>query len=63
VQDGLLQVLAAVEAMALHHPVGLRPHRWRETMLDAEFRVEQIKLVLSGGSAFAQAEQAVGARG
>ena len=70
-QDGLLQVLSAVEAMALQdvldaavepldHAVRLRPHRWREAVLDAQLGAEQVELVLSGRSALAQAEQAVG---
>ena len=48
----------AVEA--LDHAVGLRPHLWREAMLDAEFGAEQVEFVLSGGCARAQAEEAVG---
>ena len=35
-------------------------HRGREAVLDAKFGAEQVKLVLAGGSSFAQAEQAVG---
>ncbi len=70
-QEGLLQVLAAPEAMALKdildpaveafdHTVRLRPHRGCKTMLDAEVRAEQVELVLSGGGASSQAEQPVG---
>jgi len=70
-QEGPLQVLAALEAMALKdvldpaiepldHAVCLRPHRGRETVLDAEVCAEQVELMLSGGAAFAQAEQPVG---
>src|SRR6056297_1831958 len=49
---------AAIEP--LDHAVCSRPHRARETVLDAELGAEQIELVLSGGGAFAQAEQPVG---
>src|SRR6056297_975919 len=70
-QDGLLEVLAALEAMALKnildatvepldHAVGLRSHRGREAVLDAKLGAEQVELVLSAGAAFAQAEQTVG---
>ena len=70
-QEGLLQVLAAVEAMALQdildpavealdHAVRLRPHRRCEAMLDAEFCAEHVELVLACGRALAQAEQPVG---
>lgn len=55
--DGLRQVLAALEAMALksvldpaveplEHAVRLRSHRGRETVLNAEFRAEQVELGL-----------------
>ena len=64
------RVFAAVEAVALKdvldpsvealdHAVGLRPHRWREAVLDAKLGAEQVELVLAGGSAFAQAEEPV----
>lgn len=70
-QDGLLQVVAALEPMALKnildatvesldHAVCLRPHRGCEAVLDAELGAEQVELVLSGSGAFAQAEQPVG---
>ena len=70
-QEGLLQVLAAVEAVALQdvldpavealdHAVGLRSHRRGQAMLDAEVGAQEVKLVLSRCSASAQAEQAVG---
>jgi len=70
-QDGLLQVLAALEVMALEdildasvepldHAVCLWPHRRGQAVLDAELGAEQVELVLSGGAAFAQAEQPVG---
>ena len=70
-QEGLFQVLAAVEAVALQdlldpavealdHAVGLRPHRRREAVLDPEVRAEGVELVLSAGGALAQAEEPVG---
>lgn len=70
-QEGPLQVLAALEAVALQdvldpavealdHAVGLGPHRRGQAVLDAEVRAEQVELVLSGGGALAQAEEAVG---
>ncbi len=69
--DRLLQVFAAVEAVALQdifdpavepldHAVCLRPHRRGQAMLDAKLGVEQVELVLTGGAALAQAEQPVG---
>ena len=70
-QEGLLQVLAALEAMALQdvldpavepldHAVRLWPHRRGQAVLDAKLGAEQVELVLSGGRALAQAEEAVG---
>ena len=44
----------------LNHAVCLRPHWWREAMLDAEIGAKLVKLMLSRGRAFAQAKQSVG---
>jgi len=49
---------AAVEA--LDHAIGLGMLRRGKAMVDAQVGAEQIELVLAGGGAFAQAEQAVG---
>ena len=70
-QDGVFEVLAASEAVALQdildpavgafdRAVRLRPHRGCEVVLDAEVGAEQVELVLSCGAALAQAEQSVG---
>lgn len=70
-QEGLLQLLAAVEMVALQHvldpavepldhAVGRRPHGRGEAMLDAEVCTEAVEGVAAGGGAPAQAEQPVG---
>ena len=70
-EEGLFQVLAALEAMdlkdvldsaveSLDHAVGLRSHRGREAVLNAKLGAEQVELLLAGGGAHAQAEQPVG---
>ena len=70
-QNGLLKVLAALEAMALQdvfdpaiesldHAICLRSHWWRETMLDAEISAKLVELMLSRGRALAKAKQPVG---
>ena len=70
VQCGL-QFLAGMEVVALQHlvdaavetldhAVGLRVLRGSRAMLDAEVTAQLIELTLAGGSALAQAEQAVG---
>ena len=38
---------------ALHHAVGLRPHRWREAMLDPEIGAEAVELVVARGPTLA----------
>lgn len=70
-QDRLLEVLAAVEAVALqdvfdpsveplHHTIRLRAHRRRQSVFDAKIGAEAVELVVAGGGAAAQAEQPVG---
>jgi len=49
---------AAVEA--LDHAIGLRMHRRREAVLDAEIGAEAVEIVLTGCHSLAQAEQPVG---
>ena len=49
---------AAVEP--LDHAVGLGVLRWGKAVLDAQVGAELIELVLAGGRALAQAEEAVG---
>src|SRR6056297_1413871 len=70
-KDGLLEVLAAAEAVALqdvldpaveafNHAVGLWPH-WRgQAMLDTELVAEAVEVVVSGCGALSQAEEPVG---
>src|SRR6056297_3219310 len=55
-----LQDILEPPVEALHHAVGLRPHRWREAMLDPETGTEAVELVVARGRALAQAEQPVG---
>jgi len=45
---------------ALDHAIGLRVHRRRQAVLDAEVGAEQVELVLSRRGAFAQTEETVG---
>ena len=70
-QDGLLQVLATAEAVALqdvldpsveplNHAIRLRAHRGRQAVLDAEIIAKTVELVVAGGGATAQAEEPVG---
>ena len=71
-QDRPLQILAAVEAVALqdildpaveppNHAVGLRSHRRRQAVLDAEIVAEAVELVVAGGGgATVQTEEPVG---
>ena len=55
-----LQHLFDASVEALDHAVGLRM-LWRgEAVFDAKVAAQLIKLVLAGGRALAQAEQAVG---
>ena len=55
-----LQHLLDPTVEALDHAIGLRVRRRAEAMLDAKLGAEPIELVLAGGAAPAQAEQAVG---
>ena len=55
-----LQHLLDASVEALDHAVGLRMLRRCQTVLDAEVAAELVELVLAGGRALAQAEQAVG---
>jgi len=70
VQSGF-QFLARAEVVALQHlfdaavepldhAVGLGVLRRSQAVFDAEIGAEQVELVLAGGAAFAQTEQAVG---
>ena len=70
-QQGLFQVLAAADVVALQHvldpavaaldhAVGCWSHRRGQTVLDAELGAEPVELVVAGGRAAAQSEQTVG---
>ena len=69
-QDGLFQVFAAAETVALqdvlnpaveplHHSVGLWPHRRGEAVFDVEVRAEAVEIMVTGRGATAQAKEAV----
>jgi len=69
-QDGLFQVFAAAEAVALqdvldpaveplHHSVGLWPHRRGEAVFDVEVRAEAVEIMVTGRGATAQVKEAV----
>ena len=45
---------------ALDHAIGLRVHRRRQAVLDAELIAEPVKIVLTGCCALAQTEQPIG---
>ena len=55
-----LQHLLDPAVEALDHAVGLRVLRRGQAMVDGEVGAEPVELVLAGGAALAQAEQAVG---
>jgi len=70
-QDGLLQILAAAEAVALQdvldaavepldHTIRLRSHRWGQAVFDAEIGAEAVEVVVAGGGATTQAEEPAG---
>ena len=67
-QDGLLQVLPAVEVVALEYvfdpavkaldqTVGLQAHWWSQAVLDVEVSAEPVEVVVAGGRAPRQAER------
>jgi hypothetical protein len=67
-QDGLFELFAAAEVMALQdvldaavepldHAIGLRVHRRCEAVLDAELGAEVVEVVAACGAALSQAEE------
>jgi len=45
---------------ALDHAIGLRVHRRRQAVLDAEIIAKPVEIVLTGCRSLAQAEQPIG---
>ena len=70
-KDGLFQILAAAEAVALQdvldpsvealdHAIGLRVHRRGQAMLDAKVGAEAVEVMVAGGPPATKAEQTIG---